>query len=188
MSNSIPIIGQEKSHVGMANCYFCGEPSKVLLETRITRSLSGGPGELMKSLPRDCGVVDMDPCSSCEELMKVGVILITVKPESFDEIERDRQEWLADENPEKKPFFPNPYRTGGWFVVRDDMLERMKEDVPDSVVDNLLRRRWGFISHEDAELLGLFDAKPVYQEVSECIKQGQDDQPDEQKGSLILPN
>jgi hypothetical protein len=182
------IIGGEKSHVGMANCYFCGEPSMVLLDTRIVK------GELKKSLPRDCGVVDMEPCSKCKKLMEAGVILITVKSDSFEEVEKDRQEFLADSsNYEagsgslKKPFIPNPYRTGGWFVVRDEMLERMREDVPDAVIDRLLGMRWGFISHEDAEALGLFQAEPVHKTVEQCIQQN-NVQEDNSSSGLILPD
>jgi hypothetical protein len=182
------IIGGEKSHVGMANCYFCGEPSIILLDTRIVK------GELNKSLPRNCGVVNMEPCSKCQKLMEAGVILITVKPDSFEEVERERQEFLADPNNYegepgnlKKPFIPNPYRTGGWFVVRDEMLERMREDVPDAVIDRLLGMRWGFISHDDAEALGLFQAEPVHKTVEQCIGQN-DAQEDGSGSSLILPN
>lgn len=183
------IIGGEKSHVGMANCYFCGEPSIILLDTRIVK------GELNKSLPRDCGVVNMEPCSKCEKLMDAGVILITVKSESFDDIERERQDFLADRNNYdgpagnlKKPFIPNPYRTGGWFVVRDEMLERMREDVSDAAIDNLIQKRWGFIAHEDAEALGLFQAEPVHKTVDQCIQQNNNAQEDNSNSGLILPD
>jgi hypothetical protein len=129
--------------------------------------------------------------------MEVGVIFITIKSESFAEIERDRQEFLLDDRNYdgpagnlKRPFIPKPYRTGGWFVVKDQVVERVREDVPDTVIDSLLQRRWGFISHENAEALGLFQAQPVHKTVDQCIQQNNNVQEDNSSNSsgLILPD
>ena len=44
------------SHVGIANCFYCGEASQILLDTK-----------LRKKLPMKCGVVNLEPCSKCAE-------------------------------------------------------------------------------------------------------------------------
>jgi hypothetical protein len=49
-------------------------------------------------------VLDKSPCDQCKEYMKLGVILISVKDGSDHE---------------------DPYRTGGWVVVKKEAARRM---------------------------------------------------------------
>jgi RNA-splicing ligase RtcB len=55
---------------------------------------------------------------------------------------------------EKKQWMPNPHRTGGWFVLRDEAIKRMIH--PDEMANYALRNRWMFIEHVAGELMGLF--------------------------------
>jgi len=113
------------------HCFYCGESAGVALFGRLR-----GGGEA----PRDCGVIDVIPCSQCEEYMRQGVILISV---------RDGEEG------------ENPYRTGCLVVVKDrairdllaepirsKVLEMRFAFVPDSVWD-----AWG-LPREDGATAG----------------------------------
>lgn len=81
--------------------------------------------------------------------MKQGVILLTFDPE------RSAPDW-------NKAPIPNPYRTGGYFVVRDDAMRRMLKN--QSTLDWALKHRFMWIEHASAEQVGLFalaqQAKP----------------------------
>lgn len=58
---------EEKSHVGMEACFFCGQEKGVVLDRK-----------LRKSLPRKA-VYNHEPCNECAELMKQGIIIIEVR-------------------------------------------------------------------------------------------------------------
>ena len=119
---------EEKSHVGMAKCFFCLEPGMILLDRR-----------LKKSLPRDCGVVDMTPCSKCNDYMKQGIILISISDDTTKE--------------DMKGPIPNPYRTGGWVVVKQEAVERF--GVGDALLDFAIKHRFAFIADAAWLHLGL---------------------------------
>lgn len=88
----------EKSHVGMATCFLCGEPKHILLDRR-----------LRNTLPREA-CYDKEPCDKCKEWMKQGTILISI---------RDGEEGKD-----------NPYRTGGWVVIKAEKAKEMFKDAP----------------------------------------------------------
>ncbi len=74
-------------------------------------------------------VIDMHPCQSCEEYMKQGVILISVRDGEPDKFKHDEH--------------PNPYRTGKFSVLRFEAAQRM---LPEG--HPALRCRWCYV--EDA--------------------------------------
>jgi len=131
----------DKSHVGMARCFYCGEPDKIILDRR-----------LKASLPRDCGVIDMDPCNKCAEYMKQGIILIgVVSSLECKNINRDYEEWKRGSR--KAPFIPNPHRSGAFAVVRAEAFERGMEAGPNR--DNILKHRWTFMDMETWARMGI---------------------------------
>lgn len=79
---------------------------------------------LRNTLPK-LACYDKEPCDKCKEYMKQGIILISVRDgESGD----------------------NPYRTGGWIVIKEEAAHRIFKDVdfsrrvafvPDSVWDTI---------------------------------------------------
>ena len=69
--------------------------------------------------------LNKEPCDKCKEHMSKGVILISVK---------------GDSDPE------NPYRTGGWIVVKDDVINRMVKDPKQA--EAILKARVCFIPDE----------------------------------------
>lgn len=117
----------DKSYVGMTNCFFCNEPSMILLDRR-----------LKNTLPRNCGVVDMTPCSKCDGYMQQGVILISISDDTTKE--------------DMKGPMPNPYRTGGWVVVTREYVERAFSG---SMLDFALSNKFMFITDEAWDAIGL---------------------------------
>lgn len=117
-------------HVALAKCYFCGGPGEILLHKRL--------GDASKYHDK---VISMTPCSTCEGHMKAGIIMMTVDDS------KSESGWHA-------AAMPNPYRTGGFFVVREAFIQRTFQ--PESMVTSILKHRFTFIEHSAAEALGLF--------------------------------
>lgn len=127
------------NHVAMTRCFFCGEGSTILLHKRL--------GDVSAFHDK---VVDMEPCTKCRGFMEMGVILIAIDDEKSDKGwnippdmgSRDHGRWM-----------PNPYRTGGFFVVTDSFIQRVFS--PKALTDQIIKMRWTFIDHVAAEKLGL---------------------------------
>lgn len=132
-------------------CFYCQEDKNEII---LAGKLRGDA-----EAPRGC-VWDMEPCQKCRELMDRGVILISVTPESMEQINRDYQSWwyrsghLPKER--RSQFIPNPYRTGRWFVLSDDAVRRIFTGIfTGAIVDGVLRCRWTFINDDVLDQLGL---------------------------------
>lgn len=86
--------------VVLTKCYVCGEDSDILLSRR--GLISKEAIDRFESMHGK--VVTKEPCSKCQDYIKQGIILISVKDgESGD----------------------NPYRTGGWAVVKQEAAEKI---------------------------------------------------------------
>jgi len=79
--------------VALTHCYFCNEGKDILINQRL-RDIS----HLHKK------VVYKEPCPKCADLMRQGVMLVSV---------RDGEQG------------DNPYRTGKMVVVRDEAVKRI---------------------------------------------------------------
>lgn len=131
-------------------CFYCGEDkNEILLATRF---INGNPYPDMSKAHGK--VIDMEPCDKCQALMGQGVILLTI------DADKSPQGWNVPQYYNKRRSSdpdvlipPNPYRTGGFFVLRDEAIARMFDD---SMAQQVLRCRWSFIEHEAAERIGLF--------------------------------
>jgi hypothetical protein len=117
----------EKSYVGYNNCYFCGEINEVLLDRRLRNTLHS-----------NMGVMNMRPCGKCEGYMKQGILLMSISDDTTAE--------------EMKGPIPNPYRTGGWVVVKEDAVKRMFDG---KFLDFALKHRFSFITDEAWDKIGL---------------------------------
>jgi CRISPR/Cas system-associated protein Cas10 (large subunit of type III CRISPR-Cas system) len=110
----------------LEQCFVCLQDMGVILFGRLK-----GDAEAPRKV---CLGSNSEPCPKCQELMKQGVILISV-----DEAKtKDRS---------------NPYRTGGFVVVRDKFIRRVFR--PKKVVEDVLRRRLAFVPDDAWDLLGL---------------------------------
>lgn len=76
--------------------------------------------------------MDKEPCDKCKEHMTMGVILISVK-EGTD--------------------MDNPYRTGGWCVVKEEVIPRM--GASEEMTRDILKKRVCFIEDRAWDAMGL---------------------------------
>lgn len=120
--------------VALTKCFFCLGDGDLVMNTRLYR---GAPKRVEQLNGK---VISLNPCTKCAEFMKRGVILLSFDPERSD------KGW------NKQPL-PNPYRTGGFFVVRDEAIKRIFDP---SVAEFALKNRWIYIEHDAAVSMGLF--------------------------------
>lgn len=131
--------------VALTKCYYCLEGSDILINTRLTDAAARNVEKL------DGCVLSMEPCPTCKKYMRQGVILIAI-----DEV-RSGKDWHIPPtlNEDRERWMPNPYRTGGFFVVRDEYVRRVFN--PPELVDQILKACWSFISDEACRRLGLYE-------------------------------
>ncbi len=128
----------------LTTCYYCNKPADILLVGSRTKAfkeagLASEDGEMKMNV----GVIDARPCSKCQGYMQQGVILISMRDGEEAEMETA--------NREKR--LPNPYRTGGWVVVREEYIRRMI-DSP-LLARQILRQRVCFVSDSAWDKIGL---------------------------------
>lgn len=119
--------------VALTKCYFCQNDSDIIINTKPTPYMANQVESMHQK------TVSMDPCRECAEFMKQGVILIAIDE---DKSGPDWNNWGM----------PNPYRTGGWWVVRDDFVHRVFDEAAAKYV---CKHRFAFVSQDAAEMVGL---------------------------------
>lgn len=140
MSYGILLDAKHGVNPGLEQCFFCGEAKGVIMWGRIKTSTrealrkGGVPASNSGEAPRMM-CLDKEPCQKCQEHMKMGIILISVREPTTQE-ERD-----------------NPHRTGGWVVVKDDLIRRAFH--PEELVESVLKHRMAFIPDDAWDMLGL---------------------------------
>ena len=72
--------GDDKSHVGLMVCFYCGEEFGVALDKR-----------LQNSLPLRA-IYNMEPCPKCREVLDTGGMILIATTTPGQEIERQRKE------------------------------------------------------------------------------------------------
>lgn len=120
---------EPKIGVALTKCFICGEDDCIVINTKLTKK-HAEEVEKMNGMS-----ISKEPCPKCREHMKNGVILISVDEDKSDDMN-------------------NPWRTGGWWVIKSDAVGRLLKK---ELADQLLKSRVGFIEHEMAEGIGLFD-------------------------------
>jgi hypothetical protein len=106
-------------------CFLCGEDDGTVV---LPGMMKGD-----KEAPRRA-VWTREPCPKCKDWQKQGVILISVS----DAKTTDKDD---------------PYRTGGWVVIKDEAVERWPID--DAMRIGMLKHRMAWIEDEVWEMLGL---------------------------------
>jgi len=133
-------------HVAMTRCFYCGEGSDILLHKRL--------GDVSAFHNK---VISMNPCSKCEGYMKMGIILITIdEKRSEDGWERPKPVRVKTgyNTYKDEPGMPNPFRTGGFFVISEDAFKRAFTG--EGIQEFGLRARFMFMEHNAAIEMGLF--------------------------------
>ena len=120
MNGSIQLSKKYGVNPSIPVCYFCNQEKNELI-------LAGRMKEDAEA-PRKA-VWNMIPCDKCKEFMKQGIILISVK-----DGEGGR----------------NPYRTGGWVVVKEEAAKRMFGET-----NRILETRVGFLEDTAWDTIGL---------------------------------
>ncbi|MFZ1491176.1 MAG: hypothetical protein WAS51_14655 [Ilumatobacteraceae bacterium] len=118
-------------------CYFCGDetgsivmPGLIQQKDRFGRAVPGTDIEA----PRKA-VWNRNPCPRCADLMKQGIVLISVDKEPRPGKEKDE-----------------PYRTGRMCVVSEDFIRRA---IDKTTAESLVKRRWSYVPDDAWALLGL---------------------------------
>jgi hypothetical protein len=106
-------------------CFYCNEDkNEIVLPGRLK-----GDAEAPHR-----GVWNMEPCDKCKTHMEQGIILISV-----DELRSMDRE--------------NPWRTGGWCVVREDAILQIIN--PPELAERVRQTRVAFVPDDAWDALGL---------------------------------
>jgi len=79
---------------------------------------------------------DKEPCTKCKDYMKQGIIIISVRDGEFGD---------------------NPYRTGGWWVVKEQVIIDIIHD--EEPRNNILKERVLFMGDKVCDNIGLKKTK-----------------------------
>jgi len=132
-------MGSEIFSAALTKCFLCGEDNEIVINTRLTKE----DAKEVKGLHGK--VINKEPCPKCKKYMKQGIIIIAVDPEKTEDLN-------------------NPYRTGGWWVVKDDFIEHVKKFTVKeaaSALEGALKRRVLFMDDGACRQFGLYDIKPT---------------------------
>lgn len=141
---SIRISPKHGVNPAVLHCYFCNKPKNELA----LLGMLPGDAEAPRRL-----VADTEPCDECKEYMARGILLISVADGEPDRMDSERVAWEFDHRRNKQPFIPNPNRTGGWSVVREEAVKRWITD--QAVCDQIMKARFAFVPDEVWNAIGL---------------------------------
>lgn len=105
-------------------CFFCLK-DKGLVLPGLLKGDQAAPHRL---------VWNKEPCETCQGYMKQGIILISIDEDLTDD-------------------FLNPYRSGGWCVVKEEAVKRMLPKGKEA--DSVLKGRFAFVPDDVWDLYGL---------------------------------
>lgn len=123
---SIRLSEKHGVNPSVEQCFYCMKDMGVVLFGRMKGDVKA---------PYKVCLPDQEPCAQCKEYMKQGVVLVSVRDPAPGD----------DQN--------NPYRTGGWVVVKDDLIRKAVK--PKELVDNILKKRVAFIPETVWKSMGL---------------------------------
>ncbi len=135
----------------ISQCYFCLEDLDVILFGNSWRDKDGNRGQA----PMKCGVINMQPCPKCEEHMKQGIIVISIRDDDSGPPPREVDQFGRNITP-----LWNPCRTGGWWLVNAERLAEIIRGIMkdkehgDRVAANMLQRRWIFLPDKVCDMIG----------------------------------
>jgi hypothetical protein len=130
MSGNIRLSPRWGLNCAIPVCFWCNkDKNEILLPGRLFAKIGDDT-----EAPRKA-VWDKVPCDECKKWMEQGVLFISV----------DEKKSAGDLN--------NPYRTGGWAVIKDEAVKRLIQ--PPELLAQVLKQRVCFLPDEVWELLGL---------------------------------
>lgn len=124
MNRSIRLSPAHGVNPSLDVCFFCMKPRGVALFGMMRGD---------REAPREV-CMDHEPCDTCKKWMEQGVVLISVDEKKTE----DKQ---------------NPYRSGGFCVVKEDFIRRAV--VPQELAEDICKKRVAFIPDDAWDALGL---------------------------------
>lgn len=124
MTDGIRLSPKHGVNPSLDQCFYCMEDKGIVLFGAMK-----GDAEAPRKI-----CMDKEPCSQCKELMEQGVILISVDEDKTEDMN-------------------NPWRTGGWCVVKEDFIKRVFQ--PKELVQRVLEQRCAFMPDDAWDMLGL---------------------------------
>lgn len=124
MAKGIRLSEKHGVNATIPKCFYCNEDKNEIILT----------GRLPDDAEAPKGMVwDKEPCDKCKGHMAKGVIFISVRNEETDH--------------------DNPYRTGGWVVLKDEAVARIVRTP--ALRENILSRRVAFVPDQVWDAIGL---------------------------------
>ncbi|OFX27005.1 MAG: hypothetical protein A2033_16045 [Bacteroidetes bacterium GWA2_31_9] len=94
-----------KPNVSLTKCYVCGRDSTILLATKYKKN-----GDPVLDMEQFHGkALNKEPCQECHKNLEQGIILISISDDCKD--------------------VNNPFRTGGWVVVKEEAVRLVLPDI-----------------------------------------------------------
>jgi hypothetical protein len=128
MSNSIRLSPKHGVNPSVYQCYYCHEDIGLILPGMIKGD---------EQMPFKCGVWNHDPCDKCKNIMKDGIIVISIKNGADEVHAQQKRDFDSDtarltrglngrrsQEVENRPFMFNPHRTGGWIGLKDEFFTK----------------------------------------------------------------
>lgn len=125
MSKDLKLSPKHGVNPSVEICYICGKDAGVILFGLLKGDVEA---------PRKA-CINKVPCAECKEWMTKGVICISVNPT----LSQDKDD---------------PWRSGGWIVLKDEAVERMFGHNK-SVLSDVLKHRVMFLEDDAWDELGL---------------------------------
>jgi len=155
---SIQLSAKHGVNPAIPKCFFClKDKNELLLCGRLPKD---------QEAPRNM-IWDMEPCDECKGYMEQGIIVISVKDGEgaameAAKAEHDRSQEFTPAR-KMKPFIPNPYRTGGWWVMREEAIGRIlralhrddRQDAAEKLIKHVGRCRFLFLEDPTCDQIGL---------------------------------
>jgi len=120
-------------------CFYCGGDKDITMFGRLhsstKRAFQEAGLDVSDGKAPNGVILDKEPCDKCLEHMGQGVILISCRAPTS---EKEQQ---------------NPYRTGGWVVVKDELIQKAVH--PEELCNSILKKRVAFMPDEVWDALGL---------------------------------
>lgn len=88
-----------KTNIALTKCFVCGKDDVILIATKYKKN-----GEPVQDMEQFNGkAISKEPCNECKRLLEQGIIFISISDDNQD--------------------IDNPFRTGGWAVVKREAVE-----------------------------------------------------------------
>lgn len=140
----LPLSRNHGFNPAIPKCYFCGKnKNEIILAGRL-------PGD--REAPKGA-IWDSRPCDKCAEYMKQGVLLISIRDDQVSVLEEHSSSLVGLTRAERRRVVPpNPFRTGGWVVVKREAFKRFFSG---ESADAMLKAGFGFVPDSVWDAVGL---------------------------------